>query len=61
MDGLLTTILTGGEKTQVPGEPTSLKKGALCKAASVLQNFAPVKHICEHVVGAHCYSGDVKR
>jgi len=29
--------------------------------STVMQNFAPVNNICEHVVGLHFYSGDINR
>ena len=46
---------------QIPGEETSLKKNVLGMGAAMLQKFAPVNNICEHVAGFHFYSGDIKR
>jgi len=46
---------------QVPGDDPSFKKQALTVGAKILQKFAPMSNICEHVVGFHFYSGDIKK
>jgi len=44
---------------KVLGDETSLKKKVLDVGASMLQNFAPINNICEHVSGIHFYSGRI--
>ena len=45
----------------VPGEDPSLKSKLLCMGSSLLEKFTPIKSICDHLVGLHCYSGELKR
>jgi len=46
---------------EVPGEPMTMKTIMLDKDASIMQSFAPLKGICNHLLGAHFYSGDMSR
>jgi hypothetical protein len=50
-----------GTSGQMPGEETSTKKHLLGTASSILQRFAPLSNICEHVCGVHFYSGEITR
>lgn len=43
------------------GEPESLKNKALETAASLTQDFAPVKQICAHLNAFHVYASDTSR
>jgi hypothetical protein len=48
-----------GHCADVPGEETSWKEAALSTATGMVQKFAPMTNICEHVCGFHFYSGDL--
>jgi len=50
-----------GKNSSVPGEPMDLKKQMMCAGQAMLSKFTPVNQICNHIVGFHFYSGDIKR
>jgi len=45
----------------VPGEPMDFKKTIACAGSAMLGKFTPINQICDHIVGFHFYSGDIKR
>ena len=45
----------------VPGADMSLKQKVLSTGAGMLQSFAPLKKIHEHVCAFHFYSHDMSR
>lgn len=49
------------QKTETPGEPASIKSQALMTGASMVQNLAPLKHVCAHINGFHAYASDLNR
>jgi hypothetical protein len=51
----------GTNKAQVPGEALSTKSQILETAASSLQDFTPVKHICAHLNAFHVYASEPTR
>ncbi|KAI8819405.1 DUF1264-domain-containing protein [Fimicolochytrium jonesii] len=53
-------VISGGDGV-VPGDPVSLDTKVLGLGAAAVQNFKPLKQICRHIVGYHCYSHDINR
>lgn len=45
----------------VPGEDPSLKSKMLCMGSAMMESFQPLKSVCDHLVGIHCYSDDIGR
>ena len=46
---------------RIPGEPVALDTKALDVGRDLLQSFAPLKGVHEHVCGFHYYAHDVTR
>eukprot|EP00775_Hariotina_reticulata_P005866 gene5866-6107_t len=44
-----------------PGDNISLQQQLLNTATSTLQNFKPLKKLCQHVCAFHCYAHDTTR
>lgn len=44
-----------------PGEDISWQQQLLNTATSTLQNFQPIKKLCQHVCAFHCYAHDTTR
>jgi hypothetical protein len=49
------------DKVEVPGEDPSLQTKLLCHGSAMMENFTPLKQVCDHVCGFHFYSGEINR
>ncbi|KAL9650541.1 hypothetical protein ABK040_004760 [Willaertia magna] len=55
------TVTSSSNNPNVPGEDKGIKKRALETGANLLQGFAPVNSIHQHICGLHGYAHDIKR
>lgn len=50
-----------GYDDKVPGQDPTMKDKLLCAGSAMLEKFAPIKGICDHIIGFHCYAGELER
>jgi hypothetical protein len=47
--------------SEIPGESSTIRTKILNFGSCMMENFTPLKSVCEHIIGFHSYSDDFSR